>query len=102
MDEFFAEFQNINQMIVWHLKSKETDPLLLNHIKELNKEKVTREIIREVEFLHLFQYGYEILICGYDTTLKAIKWYFDSLDSKDRKLKSEIFFNHLKEKINKR
>ena len=99
---FFSEFQYINQMIVWYLESRETDPLLLSHIKEQNKGKITREIIREVEFLHLSQYGYEILICGYDTTLKAIKWYFDSLDSKDRKLKSEIFFNHLKETINKK
>lgn len=99
---FLSEFQNINQRIVWHLKSKETDPLLLSHIKEQNKEKITRDIICEVEFLHLFQFGYEVLICGNDTTLNAIKLYFNSIDSKDKKVKREIFFNHLKETINKK
>ncbi|SGZ40239.1 uncharacterized protein HGUI_02439 [Hanseniaspora guilliermondii] len=99
---FFSEFQNINQMIANHLESRETDPLLLSHIREENKATVAREIIHEMEFIHLFQYGYEILICGDDTIFQKIQNYFDTIDIKDKKFKSEFFFDHLKETINKR
>ena len=104
-NDFFVEFDDIYDKVVWHLEFKEADPLYLSHIKEnddIKNQEIIQEIIVQEKFLILFGYAYEILLCGSRKTLDSIVIYFEGLLEKSKLVKRNVFFSHLKDTINKK